>query len=56
MLLKGSLHDLANGGISYGDYGDGDGYGYGHYGDGHGYGSGRGSIENHKDAEYVAKG
>ena len=45
MLLRGSLHDLANGGLSYG-YGDnGDGTGYGHYGyscrghdyDGHDY-------------------
>ena len=64
MLLRGSLHDLANGGydFGYGDgrghYGDDGGYGRG-YGDGFGCGDGYGhyaNIEDHKDTEYVIKG
>tara|TARA_R110000787_G_scaffold21425_4_gene63377 strand:+ start:166 stop:366 length:201 start_codon:yes stop_codon:yes gene_type:complete len=66
MLLRGNLRDLANGGFNYGNDGRGDGLGhYGHgYGDGDGFGYygygfggyGNVNIENHGDAEYVAKG
>ena len=71
MLLRGSLHGLVNGGISYsngcgsgggcgGLYYEGD-YGDGLYGDGSGCGHGggigyHGSIESHKDTEYVIEG
>tara|TARA_R110000787_G_scaffold21425_3_gene63373 strand:+ start:1313 stop:1543 length:231 start_codon:yes stop_codon:yes gene_type:complete len=44
MLLRGNLHDLVNGGLSFGDdFDNGSGSGYGHYGDGLGhYGHGHG--------------